>query len=161
MKKKIEAWELLKSEEVFAAAPWIRLSVQHLRLPDGREVEDFYQIGLPEYVVVCAQTADGTVVMERLYKPGVGKVVLTLPSGMIEDGEEPLTAAKRELLEETGYASNHWQCLGRFVPNGNYGCGKAHLFVARKARQVARPNPDDLEDIEVILSMISFIILAD
>lgn len=150
-KRPVQPWEILNNEEVFVAAPWIKLSVQRLRLPNGRVVEDYYQVELSDFVVIFAQTMDGKVVMERLYKHGVGKVTLILPSGVIEHGEEPSAAARRELLEETGYISNHWESLGSLVANGNYGCGKAHLFIARKARRVAEPKSGDLEDMEIVL----------
>ena len=54
---------------------------------------------------------------------GAGKGSLVLPASFIEDGEQPLTCAQGELLEETGYACNDWELLGSFVANGNYGCG--------------------------------------
>ena len=150
-KSRLQPWEVLKNQELFVAEPWIKLSVQQVRLPDGRVVNDYYQIRLPEFTVIFAQTAGGGVIMERLYKHGVGEVSLVLPAGLIENGEDPLAAAQRELLEETGYTSDDWQPLGSFVEHGSYGCGKAHLFVARNAQQVADPDSGDLEDMEIIL----------
>jgi ADP-ribose pyrophosphatase len=143
-------WEVLGSREVFVAEPWIKVSVQQVRLPNGRIVDNYHRIEFPEYVVVFAQTGDGEVVLERSYKHGVGHSSLVLPSGLIDEGEEPLAAARRELLEETGYAASEWRLLGSFVPNGNYGCGKAHLFTAREAHQVAQPDSGDLEDMDII-----------
>jgi len=150
-KSEIELWETVNSQELFVAAPWIKLSVQQVRLPDGRVVDDYYQIKLPEYAVVSAQTNDGRVIVERQYKHGVGKVTLVLPSGLIEEGEDPLAGAQRELLEETGYVSDNWQPLGNFIVNGNYGCGRAHLFLARNAQRISDPASGDLEDTEILL----------
>ena len=151
MKKILEPWETLKNQEIFVATPWIEISVQQVRLPDGRVVDDYYQIRLPEYALIFAQTTDGRVIVERQYKHGVGKVCLVLPAGTIEEGEDPLAGAQRELLEETGYTSDDWQLLGSFVAHGSYGCGKAHLFVVRNAQQVAEPDSGDLEDMEIVL----------
>jgi len=137
-KRRIQTWEILNSEQIFVAVPWIEVSVQRLRLPSGQVIDDYHQIGLPDFVVIFATTTGGKAIMERLYKHGVGKVTLTLPSGVIEPGEEPLEAAKRELLEETGYSSSQWESLGSLMSNGNYGCGTAHLFIARKARRLRR-----------------------
>ena len=111
------AWEVLESREVFAAEPWIRLSVQKVRLPDGRVIDDYHQVDFPDYAVVFAQTRSGEVVVERLYKHGVGRECLALPSGLLEPGEEPIDAARRELLEETGYAGDPAIPLGIVHPN--------------------------------------------
>ena len=96
----LKPWRVLQNREVFAANPWIRVSVQTVELPDGKLVDDYYHIDLGEYVVVFAQTIDGQVIVERQYKHGIGEVTLTMPSGSIDRGEAPLVAAQRELLEE-------------------------------------------------------------
>jgi ADP-ribose pyrophosphatase len=70
---------------------------------------------------------------------------------MLEKGEAPLRAARRELLEETGYRARRWRRLGTFVPNSNYGCGRAHVFLAQEARRVAAPDSGDLEEVETVL----------
>lgn len=144
-------WQVLQSREIYAAAPWVRLSLQEVRLPDGRVVRDYHQIALPEYSVVFAETEDGRVLIERQYKHGIGEVTLMLPAGLIEPDEDPCQGAQREMLEETGYVADDWKPLGRFVPNSNYGCGRAHLFHARGARRVAEPNAGDLEEMEILL----------
>jgi len=152
MKRHIhKKWETLQSRNVFVAAPWIRVAKQQVRLPDGRVVDDYHQIDLGDYAIVYAQTDDGRVIVERQYKHGIGKVTLVLPAGKIEPGECPLIAAQRELLEETGYRAEHWNALGKFGINGNYGCGNANIFTARGARPVAEANSGDLEEIEVVL----------
>ncbi|MFA6561746.1 MAG: NUDIX hydrolase [Verrucomicrobiia bacterium] len=144
-------WQVLESRKVFAAPPWIRLSRQRIRLPDGRVVDDFHYIHLTDYAIVVAQTPDGRFILERQYKHGVGKVCLTLPAGGVAEGEDPLRAAQRELLEETGYEADSWQCLGRYACNANYGCGNAHIFTARNARRIAEPDSGDLEEMEIVL----------
>lgn len=147
----LQPWKVLQSTEVFSADPWVKISVHQVQLPDGKVVPDYYQVGLPEFTVIYAETIGGKVIVERLYKHGIGKITLTLPAGSIAEGEDPLANAKRELMEETGYRAEDWRPLGSFVINGNYGCGKAHLFTADRAVQVAEPDSGDLEDMEILL----------
>ena len=147
----LKPWTVLTSEPVFQSPPWIQVSRQTVRLPDGRMIDDYHQITLADYVIVVAQTVDHRVVIERMYKHGPGRVGLMLPAGGINPGESPLQTAQRELLEETGYSADEWRCLGQFVCHANYGCGLAHIFLAHDARRVADPDSGDLEEMEILL----------
>ena len=147
-------WETLSRRELLSAPPWIRVTVEEVRLPNGRIVSDFYQVALPDFALVVPVTAEGLVVSLRQYKHGVKRVSTMLPAGLIQEGEEPLACAQRELLEETGYTSSEWRPLGAFVVDGNRGCGRAHLFVASGARRdsEARIDEDELEPLEIRLA---------
>lgn len=149
--KVLRPWETLESRKVFTAKPWIQLSVEKVRLPDGRVVEDFYQMQFIDCVVIFAQTKEGKVLMERQYKHGVRKITLTLPTGGVDKGEQPLSAAQRELKEETGYVSREWRYLGRFAQLGNMGGSHIHLFRALNAKWVTEPKAGDLEEMEIVL----------
>lgn len=149
--KVLRPWKTLKSRKIFTAKPWIQLSVEKVRLPDGRVVDDFYQTQFLDCVIIFAQTMEGKVLMERQYKHGIRKVTLTLPTGGINEGEEPLRAAQRELEEETGCVSKDWQSLGSFASLGNMGGAHVHMFQARDVKQVTQPTSGDLEEMEIIL----------
>ncbi len=149
--KVLRPWKTLKRRKVFTAKPWIQLSVERVRLPDGRVVDNFYQMRFLDCVVVFAQTRVGKVLLERQYKHGIRKVTLTLPTGGVNRGEEPLLAAQRELKEETGYVSNDWQHLGHFAQFGNMGGAHVNMFQALDAEQVTEPKPGDLEEMEIVL----------
>jgi ADP-ribose pyrophosphatase len=136
---------------VYQAPPFIQVFRQKVRLPNGRVVEDYHRIRLTDFVMVLATTADGRIIVEQQYKHGIGKMTLVLPAGTVEPGEEPLAAARRELLEETGYAAERWRLVGSFTAHANYNCGTAHVFTAHDARAVSAPKSGDLEDIEIQL----------
>lgn len=144
----------LSSRLVFAAEPFVSITREHLRLKDGREIDDYYLITQPDYAVTVALLPDGKLVMLREYSHGAGRTVLSLPGGMIEPGEAPLDAARRELREETGYGNGRWEDLGDFVCHGSQGCGKAHFFLARNVVPIGGMDIGDPEHVgQVQLSM--------
>jgi ADP-ribose pyrophosphatase len=139
------AWKSLGRQVLLEARPWFEVIREQVELPGGRVLNDFYRIVLPDFAMIVPVTPEGQVVMVRGYKHGLGRVNLSPPAGLLEPGEEPLAAARRELLEETGYATEDWRFLGRFVVDGNRQCGTMHLFVARGVRRVRPPVIDETE----------------
>ena len=143
-------WRTLARRTLLSRPPWMEVGDERVGLPDGREIDGFLWIRTRDFVAMVAVTEREEIVLVRSYKHGARTISLAIPAGYLESGEEPLAAAKRELQEETGYASNDWSPLGRFVVDGNYGVGAAHVFLARGARKVAEPASGDLEEMEVV-----------
>ncbi|PWC36319.1 NUDIX hydrolase [Azospirillum sp. TSO35-2] len=156
----LKPWAVLDSRELLDASPFLKVKAETVRLPDGRTVDSFYQVEQPDYALMFVETEDGRVVMLRSYKHGARRVSLTFPAGALSPGEDPLSAAKRELLEETGYAADDWTALGEFVVQANHrGCA-CHMFHARGARQVAEPDDGDLEEMRIELHSVRDLIDA-
>ena len=129
--------------------PWLEVFRETIELPDGRLVDDFYSVDMQDFVVVVAITRAGDVVVEKLYRHGAGSVTWSLPAGYVNVGESPLDAGIRELREETGYEAAAWTSLGRFIVDGNRGCGWCNCFLATGAEIVVEPNSNDLADAHV------------
>lgn len=144
-------WRVLRTRKVYSAPPWIEVNLQEVLLPNGNIVLDYHQIRLPEYSVIYAEAVDHRIVVIRQYRHGLGHVSLMLPAGLIEPGESAVAAAQREFLEETGFQADQWVAMGSFIPNSNYGCGKAHFFRATNAQQIQEPKSGDLEGSEIRL----------
>ncbi len=136
----MKPWETLSNRVLLDCSPWLCVSSEHVRLPNGVEIADFYRIDMPEWAQVFAVTDDGHVPMVEHYKHGAHMVSLELPAGYLEPDEEPEMGARRELLEEAGIEASSWNYLGRYFIDGNRGCGGSHIFVARGAWQVAEPH---------------------
>lgn len=146
-----EHWRIRRRLLVLRADPWLRVWSEDLELPGGRQVDEFFTVEMPDYVVVVAVATDGQIVTERGYKHGPRRVCVSLPAGFVEPGEDPAQAAQRELLEETGYQAAEWESLGSFMNDGNRGSGRGHLFLAYHARQVREPDSGDLELVTINL----------
>jgi ADP-ribose pyrophosphatase len=144
-------WIVLGRSSCFAGGPIREISVEHVRLPDGREIEDYYRVTMSDFALVFATTEDGRVMMLRQYKHGAGQVCLTFPGGAVGDGESPIQAARRELLEETGCIADRWTSYGAYVTNANQYCNRAHLFRADGCRHVSAPTAPDLERPELLM----------
>jgi ADP-ribose diphosphatase len=128
---------------------WMNLRSDHVRLPHGTELPEFHVLEYPDWAAVICIRADGRYVLVDQFRYGIGKSSLEFASGALDSGEEPEDGARRELLEETGYAAPRLEYLGAFAPDPSKHTNYAHLFVATDARQVAEPTPDAGEDLQV------------
>jgi ADP-ribose pyrophosphatase len=146
----MESWKTLKKEPVLDLSPFLKVEKHTVALPDGQVIENWPWIISPDFVNIAVITTEGKYLLFRQTKYSVKGTVLAPVGGYIEPGEEPLAAAKRELLEETGYEAQHWENLGDFSVDGYRGNGIAHFFLAREAAPVTEPNADDLEEQEML-----------
>jgi len=153
-------WKTLARRTLLSRPPWLEVGDESVELPDGRVVHDFPWIRVREFAIVVALTDADEVIVERGYKHGPRTVALSFPAGYVENGEDPLATGRRELREETGYEADAWTALGRYVVDGNYGCGAEHAFLARGARKVAPIPSDDLEEFDVSLMPLAEVIAA-
>jgi ADP-ribose pyrophosphatase len=131
---------------------FLKVEGHKIQLPNGEIIEEWPWVIVPDAVIVLAKSIDGKYLCFRQTKYAVEGTSLAPVGGMIDLNEDPLEAAKRELMEETGYTSNEWVELGTYAVEPNRGVGKVNLFLALNAEKVAVPESDDLED-QVLLRM--------
>lgn len=143
-------WKILKSSYSFIC-PWLRVRKDCVVLPSGFEMEDFYVLESNDWVNVIAITEDGYFIVEKQYRHGIGRVCFELPAGNVSKGEAPLDAAKRELLEETGYTGGDWKCFCTLAPNASGMNNLCYTFLATGVKRVASPHLEKSEDIRVFL----------
>ena len=147
----MKPWTTRSRRTLLDLSPWLSVEERVVELPDGRVIEDWPWVESREFANVVAITERGLFLLFRQTKYAVRGTTLGPVGGYLDPGEAPLAAAHRELLEETGYEAAEWTSLGRYVVDGNRGCGVGHLYLARGARKVAEPNADDLEEQELVL----------
>ena len=143
------AWKTIK-EEMLVSDRFCTVKKNHIQIPDGSEISDFYTVTIPDAVLVAAFTTDNQIILKREYRFACGADVIECPAGMVENGEDPLTTAKRELLEETGYSSDQWTWLGPTWESTSKLTNHMWLFVARDCKKVSNQHLDANERVDVL-----------
>ena len=103
-------------------------------------------------------TEDNQVVMVKQYRHPVGKTLLELPGGFVDENESPEKAIAREMLEETGYEFSKYEYLGEVAANPGVLSGYTKLYLATGGRKVAEQKLDENEEIKVELMPIDELI---
>jgi len=149
-KKELRVWETVSRKTILEHSKFLTVENHVVKLPDGKVIPDWAWLIIPSAAIVLAVTEDNKFLCFRQVKYAVEGISLAPVGGMLEPNENPIDAAKRELLEEIGYESSDWVSLGSHILDPNRGIATMHLFLALNAKQVAEPNSDDLEDQELL-----------
>lgn len=158
------AWEEVSMEHI-VQDEWIDFRRLAYRFPDGTVFEPYYAYSRRDYVVIVASDCEGRFLCVRQFRQGIREVTTEFPAGGLErsDGreygpgsrenfsEDALAAAKRELLEETGYASCEWRHLITIPSNATLADNYAHVYMAENCRKVGGQDLDDTEFLHVEL----------
>jgi 8-oxo-dGTP pyrophosphatase MutT (NUDIX family) len=142
-------WKVLESEYLFNE-PWLTVRKDKCELPNGKIMPAFYVNEYPTWVSAFALTKDNKVVMIKQYRHGIAEITTEVPGGVVDKGEEPEAAIRRELMEETSYEFGSFEFLGKVCANpstGNY----LHMFLARNGEKVGEQKLDETEDVEVVV----------
>lgn len=150
------AWKKISSQIVFDN--FMQIEEQTFEMPDGRIKKFYIKITRPA-ACILALTPDNKVITVEQYRPGPDKTVFDLPGGYIDKGEDPRTAAARELREETGYEGDLefvTDCL-----DDAYNTMVRSCFVATNCRKVGDQRLDAGEFINVhLIDLPEFIKMA-
>jgi len=146
----MKPWKTLSKEIILQFNKYLTVEKHTIELPDGRIINDWPWVVTPDYVNIVAVTPDNKFICFRQTKYAVEGISLAVVGGHIEPDELPLDAAKRELLEETGFASENWIPLGNYPVDANRGVGRAHFYLATNAQKIQDPIEEDLEEQELL-----------
>jgi ADP-ribose pyrophosphatase len=144
-------WKTTDKRTILQNGKFLTVEYHTVELPDGTVIEDWSWVITPDFINVVILDEQGRFVLFRQTKYGIEGDALAPVGGYIEAGEDPLEAAKRETLEETGYAADNWTFFGSYRVDANRGAGMAYAFLATGAKKVAERNADDLEAQELVL----------
>ena len=152
------AWEEISTEHI-VQDQWIDFKRSDYRFPDGKVFGPFYSYSRRDYCTIVASDEEGDYLCVRQFRQGIRQVTTEFPAGGIErkDGiqygtghgpdvaEDALEAAKRELLEETGYVSDEWKFLCAIPSNATIADNYAYIFTARNCRKAGTQHLDETE----------------
>lgn len=153
MRQKETSWQVLSSRKVLDT-PFLKIRSERIELPDGTILPDYYIIENPGWVGIVPITEDGHFIINKQYKHGIGLEVLEFPAGGIDEhDDDPLQAAHRELMEETGYsvAPDQIELLAQMIANPTSAITQAWWYLARNVRKTGSQKIDPAEVIENIL----------
>ena len=120
----------------------LELSVQKMRYPHGY-IGNLEIVKHPGAVLIVPFAGRSKVVMLRQYRPVMNEYLYEVPAGTLNKGEKPLSCAKRELLEETGYTAQKWRDLGYIYAAPGYTTEKIHCFAAYGLKKVGTQSEED------------------
>ena len=150
----IKPWKVLESQRLLDD---VRLDT--CVLPGGNVIKKMI-MEFSAWATIVALTEKQEVVMIKQYRHGTGQVIWEFPGGVVDPGESPLDAARRELLEESGYGIRHaasqadasrWIKTGAVSPNPDNHTNLIHTFLVRDVEKLSHQNLDDTEEIDVYL----------
>ena len=147
----IEPWKLIASEKqgdyrVFSVHEHRTLS------PSTGQEHGFYVIDSADWINVIPVTPDGRIVFIRQYRHGTAEVTLEVPGGIVDpDDPSPANAARRELVEETGYEAGQLVELGVVDPNPAIQSNRCYTYLAQGVHKAGPQQLDGTEEIDIVL----------
>ena len=146
----LDKWKVLSSKNLIEKA-FFKLRVDKCLLPDNRIMPSYYTFEFADWVNVVPITKEGKVLLIKQYRHAGGEVYFEIPGGTTHPGqnEDPMLAAKRELLEETGFHAKNWIYKGYHMPNPALQNNKMHTYLALNCEYLQPPQFDEFEAIEI------------
>lgn len=145
------SWKTLSSEILFKDL-WFTVRKDTCETQEGKLISPYYVYEFPDWVIAVALTEDGKFILERQYRHALGQVDYEIPGGCVDPTDSSLeAAARRELLEETGYTFDKLEYLGKTSANPSTNNNLAHIYLATGGRRTQQQHLDHNEEIEIYL----------
>lgn len=146
MKNEPETWKRKTSKEV-ADCRVFKVREDFCERESDAKESSFFVIENPDWVNIIALTKANEIVLIKQFRHGTEEIILELPGGMIDEDEEPLAAARRELLEETGFSAENFILLGKSHPNPAIQNNTIFHFLAIDCEETAETSFDEHESV--------------
>jgi ADP-ribose pyrophosphatase YjhB (NUDIX family) len=141
----VNPWKTIESRYIHSDR-WLTLRADRCLTPEGITIEPYYVIEAREWVHIFAINKQSEVLITRQYRHGAGVICYELPCGEVEETDTSVVeAAKRELLEETGCSSAHFELAGSSFANPARQSNRIYTFICYDAATLREPSPDENE----------------
>ena len=140
-------WKVLRSEKIMTS-PWFSVRTETCQTSEGVLIDPYYVAELPDWVHLVAFNEKEELLVVRQYRHGIQRFCIELPGGIIEAAQSPEDAARRELLEETGYQAPTLQPLPSIYADTARYTNCVYSFIASDIKKVASQKLDPNEQIE-------------
>ncbi|OGW83602.1 MAG: hypothetical protein A2987_02935 [Omnitrophica bacterium RIFCSPLOWO2_01_FULL_45_10] len=138
----------MKKERIIFKGKLLKVLTKKVRLPNGY-IANLEIVKHPGAALIVPLLTKNKIIMLRQYRPVINSYIYELPAGTLEKGEPPLSCARREIIEETGFRARKLTLLGKIYPAPGYTTEKIFIYKAEKLQEVKR-NVEDDEVIEIM-----------
>lgn len=126
-----EDWPKIVSRRTIPISPWMNVIERAVKFAPDAAPELYHAVGQQDYIAIVARTPDSLIPIVRQYRPALERFTWELPAGLVDKGEDPAGACRRELLEETGLAAEAVFPLGSMAPCTARLSNQVHSFFVR------------------------------
>ena len=144
----MDKWKINSTREIFTSHI-VNLEGRMSVNPRNGKEDEYYIANFPDWCNAIALTPENEVVLIKHFRHGSRDFEIEFPGGCIDEGESPLNAGIRELLEETGYEGNNSIQIADFSPNPSFQTNRCYTVLIENARLVSEQSLDEGEDIEI------------
>lgn len=141
-----DIWKRIESTEI-ADCRVFKVREDICKRGGEKAKHNFFVIENPDWVNIVAVTKDDEVVLIRQFRHGTEEIILEIPGGMVDEGEQPEIAARRELVEETGFEAAEFIYLGKSRPNPAIQNNTIYHFLAKNCERTQETNFDEHENV--------------
>jgi ADP-ribose pyrophosphatase len=137
-----DAWPRITGRRTHALSPWMTVVERDVAFAPGQPADTYYAVEQADYVSILAVTSDGQIPLVRQFRPALEQFTWELPAGMVDAGESPSEACRRELMEETGYPALQVNLLGVTAPCSGRLSNRLHAFFVEAGERKADFQPE-------------------
>jgi ADP-ribose pyrophosphatase len=145
-----EQWPKVRSRQTVTLSPWVDIIAREIEFSPDRPVETYHAVGQQDYLAIVARTPSGHFPIVRQYRPALESFTWELPAGLAEPNEDLAEGCRRELLEETGYATRAIHALGTAAPCSGRLSNRIHSFFLETGERVTDFVPEPGLAVELV-----------